>query len=661
MEELPESTTRKLDLSLDDLISESSSVKKTSNSFSISGQGKIGNQKSTGPVSSNYSGSKNQKSTKPTSNTLQNNMKTANEKNRNTINRNYAGSHDSTNGTSVPLPKSQSVNTKNSMDSTSGAARRGTNTVNDNDDSYGRKKQRKDENSSSNISSKGETNKQMNKPINLTRESNNDKTEENKIDFRQSESERTREKSWKDNRKEPNKKWDGNKEKIKNKDKKFLHHKEPRDGRGAVGNIYDGRPVIDMQAPGGMHPSRDFIPAQPPMADPMMRPPFIPNAPTRMPDVPNIPHPPPTHTYDANPQFNNPPYQPPRAPPPGGYMPPAAPPPNLPPPQNGLPRPPPGLNQTPPGYGPLKPGVPPNPDGFINPTPYQPNPRGASNRPEIDIPPPAAFNSTTSPPAQRPSFPSPSQYPPSYAPPQPPPQHPHTGPPTANQPLASAQNPPYAQPSQSHQTRAQPPPLGQSQPHTQPQSQQHTQPHSQGHMPPNSQQIHPPTAPSSHPPSHQQPMSSYTDARPHMMQQQYMHPPINEPIYSTQPPYQHAHPSHDPNMSMHMHQQHPPIEVHASSHTTPTSDISLNPNKLPTVMLSNVPIELTAHEVQEEFRKHFPDILSADALLNSRGEQTGRVILVLRSLTSAKHLVELYNGGDLNGRVLSAFLESNDS
>ncbi|KAL8424831.1 hypothetical protein Efla_001636 [Eimeria flavescens] len=75
-----------------------------------------------------------------------------------------------------------------------------------------------------------------------------------------------------------------------------------------------------------------------------------------------------------------------------------------------------------------------------------------------------------------------------------------------------------------------------------------------------------------------------------------------------------------------------------------------------TVIVSNVPKDLPAVEIQEAF-SCMGTILRTDIMLNSKGEHTGRVCIVYASAQAAKTAVAQFDEGDLNGNTIRVFAE----
>ncbi|KAL8453744.1 hypothetical protein Emed_000685 [Eimeria media] len=75
-----------------------------------------------------------------------------------------------------------------------------------------------------------------------------------------------------------------------------------------------------------------------------------------------------------------------------------------------------------------------------------------------------------------------------------------------------------------------------------------------------------------------------------------------------------------------------------------------------TVIVSNVPKDLPAVEIQEAF-SCMGTVLRTDIMLNSKGEHTGRVCIAFASAEAAKTAVAQFDEGDLNGNTIRVFAE----
>ncbi|CDJ64624.1 RNA binding motif-containing protein, putative [Eimeria necatrix] len=75
-----------------------------------------------------------------------------------------------------------------------------------------------------------------------------------------------------------------------------------------------------------------------------------------------------------------------------------------------------------------------------------------------------------------------------------------------------------------------------------------------------------------------------------------------------------------------------------------------------TVIVSNVPKDLPAVEIQEAF-SCMGTVLRTDIMLNSKGEHTGRVCIAFASAEAAKTAVAQFDKGDLNGNTIRVFAE----
>lgn len=74
------------------------------------------------------------------------------------------------------------------------------------------------------------------------------------------------------------------------------------------------------------------------------------------------------------------------------------------------------------------------------------------------------------------------------------------------------------------------------------------------------------------------------------------------------------------------------------------------------MIISNVPLDLTAQELQDAFSVVGP-VLRTELLLNSSGAPTGRVALAFESRHAALEAVRRFDGGDLNAHTIRVFLE----
>lgn len=75
-----------------------------------------------------------------------------------------------------------------------------------------------------------------------------------------------------------------------------------------------------------------------------------------------------------------------------------------------------------------------------------------------------------------------------------------------------------------------------------------------------------------------------------------------------------------------------------------------------TVIVSNVPLDLTAQEIQDAFCC-VGTIARTEVLLNSNGKHTGRAAVVYESRAFAEEAVRRFDGGDLNNNKIRVFLE----
>ena len=75
-----------------------------------------------------------------------------------------------------------------------------------------------------------------------------------------------------------------------------------------------------------------------------------------------------------------------------------------------------------------------------------------------------------------------------------------------------------------------------------------------------------------------------------------------------------------------------------------------------TVIVSNVPLELTPEEISGAFAC-VGEVVGCELLLNSSGVHTGRVAVAFVKRAQALEAVRRFDGGDLNGKVIRVFLE----
>ncbi|PFH32480.1 hypothetical protein BESB_017980 [Besnoitia besnoiti] len=75
-----------------------------------------------------------------------------------------------------------------------------------------------------------------------------------------------------------------------------------------------------------------------------------------------------------------------------------------------------------------------------------------------------------------------------------------------------------------------------------------------------------------------------------------------------------------------------------------------------TIIISNVPCDLTAQELQDAFSV-VGAVLRTELLLNAAGAPTGRVALTFESRHAALEAVRRFDGGDLNAHTIRVFLE----
>lgn len=88
----------------------------------------------------------------------------------------------------------------------------------------------------------------------------------------------------------------------------------------------------------------------------------------------------------------------------------------------------------------------------------------------------------------------------------------------------------------------------------------------------------------------------------------------------------------------------------------PYSYRRLEPTPKAAIIVSNVPLNLTAQEIQEAFST-IGVVIRTEILLNSQGQHTGRVAVVFQRHDSAVDAVRRFDGGDLDGHVIRVFLE----
>ncbi|KAL8434111.1 hypothetical protein ACSSS7_003393 [Eimeria intestinalis] len=75
-----------------------------------------------------------------------------------------------------------------------------------------------------------------------------------------------------------------------------------------------------------------------------------------------------------------------------------------------------------------------------------------------------------------------------------------------------------------------------------------------------------------------------------------------------------------------------------------------------TVIVTNVPLDLTTEELGDAF-SCVGGVAACDLLLNSSGVHTGRVAVSFSRRSEAMEAVRRFDGGDLNGQVIRVFLE----
>ncbi|KEP64629.1 UNVERIFIED_CONTAM: RNA recognition motif-containing protein [Hammondia hammondi] len=75
-----------------------------------------------------------------------------------------------------------------------------------------------------------------------------------------------------------------------------------------------------------------------------------------------------------------------------------------------------------------------------------------------------------------------------------------------------------------------------------------------------------------------------------------------------------------------------------------------------TIIISNVPCDLTAQELQDAFSV-VGAVLRTELLLNASGAPTGRVALTFETRHAALEAVRRFDGGDLNAHTIRVFLE----
>ncbi|CDI86933.1 RNA binding motif-containing protein, putative [Eimeria praecox] len=94
----------------------------------------------------------------------------------------------------------------------------------------------------------------------------------------------------------------------------------------------------------------------------------------------------------------------------------------------------------------------------------------------------------------------------------------------------------------------------------------------------------------------------------------------------------------------------------ANAPTDGSVGVCLSQRKEFTVIVSNVPKDLPAVEIQEAF-SCMGTVLRTDIMLNSKGEHTGRVCIAFASAEAAKTAVAQFDKGDLNGNTIRVFAE----
>jgi len=76
-----------------------------------------------------------------------------------------------------------------------------------------------------------------------------------------------------------------------------------------------------------------------------------------------------------------------------------------------------------------------------------------------------------------------------------------------------------------------------------------------------------------------------------------------------------------------------------------------------TIIVTNVPYTLAAHEIHEGFLREIGGVSRAEILLNSMGHHTGRVAVAFQTPELAEDAVKRFDGGELNGNTIRVFLE----
>ncbi|OEH75316.1 RNA binding protein [Cyclospora cayetanensis] len=89
---------------------------------------------------------------------------------------------------------------------------------------------------------------------------------------------------------------------------------------------------------------------------------------------------------------------------------------------------------------------------------------------------------------------------------------------------------------------------------------------------------------------------------------------------------------------------------------TASGPYAFSSNTGSTVIVSNVPLDLTTEEISDAF-SCVGGVAGCDLLLNSSGVHTGRVAVSFSRRSEAMEAVRRFDGGDLNGQVIRVFLE----
>ncbi|KAF8820008.1 Rna recognition motif-containing protein [Cardiosporidium cionae] len=98
----------------------------------------------------------------------------------------------------------------------------------------------------------------------------------------------------------------------------------------------------------------------------------------------------------------------------------------------------------------------------------------------------------------------------------------------------------------------------------------------------------------------------------------------------------------------------------SATKTVETTNITMSENAAShtaaSIIVSNIPVDLTAQDVQEAFSV-VGTVKKTEILLNSSGEHTGRVAVLFTDSRAAEEAVRRFDGGDLNEHTIRVFLE----